>query len=150
MAKRFVFRLDTVQRVRELHEREARRNLAAKQAEIALLDRQNRDTAREISTQQAAMLASQKDARLDLSGLARGRSWIAHLRTTILQREAQKASLMQELQQLQDVWQAARKEVRVLEKLRERRWEAWKRAQRKYEQAATDEVARRLHATQTE
>jgi len=146
VAKPFTFRLDTVRRVRELREREAQRRVAAKQAEIARLDALNAQAARDIASAQHALTATQRGERVDPTALSRGRAWIAHLRSTILQREQQKAALNQELQQLQDVWREARKQLKIIDKLRERRWQAHRRAERKREQAEMDETARRLHA----
>lgn len=144
MAKKFVFALDTVERVRELHEQEAQRKVAAKRAEIAQLDQQNMQTQDEIAAQQRTLVQSQRDGALDPAGLARGRAWIAHLRNVILQREAQKQQLTQELETLSAEWREARKQLRIIQKLREKRHDAHKREQRKQEQAEMEEVVRQM------
>ena len=51
MARRFEFRLQTLLEVRQLREREAKRSVATKSAEIARLDRLNEQTAVEILRQ---------------------------------------------------------------------------------------------------
>lgn len=145
MGRRFEFRLETLLRVRQLREREAKRKVAAQQAALALLDRLNRQTAEEISRQQAELLAGQRQGHLDPLELQRGRAWIAHLRRTIALRQVQRAELTAQLQQLQVAWQAARTQARIIEKLRERRWEEYTRKRARAEQAAADELAQQLH-----
>lgn len=145
MAKRFVFRLETVQRVRALREREAQRKVAAKRAEIARLDELNRAAAADIRREQERLVGEQRGAAVDPRGLARGRAWVTHLRTTILQREEQKRARLAELEELQDAWRETRKQLKVIEKLRERRVAAHRAEQHKREQADMDEVAQRLH-----
>ena len=144
MAKRFEFRLQTLGRVRELRQREAKRKVAAKHAEIALLDRLNEQTAAEISRQQALLLADQQQGRLDPLSLQRGRAWIAFLRRTIAQRHAQRADLTTQLQELLVAYREARTQMRIIEKLRERRWNEYVHERDRQEQAAADELAQQL------
>jgi flagellar export protein FliJ len=144
MARRFRFPLETLLRVRVLREREAKRKVAAQRAEIARLDRLNRQTAEEISRQQAELLTGQQRGRLDPPALQRGRAWIAHLRRTIALRQTQRLDLVAQLQQLQAAWLEARKQARILDKLRARRWEAYVHERARAEQAAADELARQL------
>jgi flagellar FliJ protein len=146
MARRFEFRLETLLRVRQLREREAKRKVAAQRAEIARLDRLDRQTADEISRQQAELLEGQRAGRVDPLTLQRGRAWIGHLRRTIALRQVQRTEMLAQLQQLQGVWRAARTQARIIEKLRERRWEQYVRDRARKEQAAADELAQQLHA----
>jgi len=53
------------------------------------------------------------------------------------------------LQQLQGVWHAVRTQARVIEKLRERRWEQYVHERARKEQAASDELAQQLHSYDT-
>jgi flagellar FliJ protein len=144
MARRFDFRLGTLLRVRQLREQEAKRKVAAQRAEIARLDRLNRQTADDILRQQAELLEGQQHGRLDPLSLQRGRAWIAHLRRTIALRDLQRAEMTARLQQLQALWHAARTQARIIEKLRERRWQQYVRERRRDEQAAADELAQQL------
>ena len=145
MARRFQFRLETLLRVRQLREREAKRKVAAKRAEIALVDRLNAQTAEEISRQQEVLLAGQQQGRLDPLALQRGRAWIAHLRRLIALRHVQRTDLLAQWQDLQAAWHAARMQARIIEKLRERRWEEYVHDRQRKEQAAADELAQQLH-----
>ena len=145
MARRFEFRLQTLLEVRQLREREAKRSVATKSAEIARLDRLNEQTAVEILRQQEAILADQQRGVLDLPELQRGRAWIAHLRKSIAIRQNQKAELLEQLRQLQARLREARTQTRVIEKLRERRWNEYSHDRQRREEAASDELAQQLH-----
>lgn len=145
MAQQFRFRLETVLRVRDLREREAKRRFGAKQAEIARLDVLDDQTQSEISQTQAALLQSLENARLDPTELSRSRAWVAHLRRTILERQVVRRGLMADLEKLRSEFQQARTARRVIEKLRERRYEEYRRERNLREQADADELALRLH-----
>ena len=144
MPRRFRFRLETVLRVRELREREAKRKVGAKLAEIAALDQLNQQAATEISKRQDDLNLSQQSEHLDTRELSGGRAWIAFLRRSIAQRQVTRASLLTELEKLRAELVAARTQTRILEKLRERKHEAWNREGQLREQAEMDDVARRL------
>ena len=145
MAKRFQFRLETLLRVRELREREAKRSVGAKLAEIARLDTLNSDTEREIREQTERSREMQLLPTVDARTLARERSWIAYLRRQIAGRLHMQAELRTELAKLQDGMREAHRQTRTVEKLRERRLTDHKRAERFREGVEADELARRLH-----
>jgi flagellar FliJ protein len=145
VAKRFQFRLETLLRVREIREREAKRKVGVKQAEIARVDQLNRLTAEEISQRQNALRAQQGQGVLDPDTLLRERAWIAYLRQTIVERQTFRAGLVRELATLQAELRQARRQKRTIEKLRERRWEEYIKCRKRREQAESDELARQLH-----
>jgi len=145
MAKRFVFRLETVRRVRSLREQEAQRAVATQRAQIAQLEQLNAQARREITVHQQQLANRQSQAAIDPRELARGRTWIAHLRTGIWQREQQIVELNTKLEQLLDVWRGARQQLEIINKLRERRLQAHRTLVRKVEQREMDTVAQRLH-----
>ena len=144
MARAFQFRLATVLRVRELREREALRNVAAKRAEIARLDQLDEDARREITAQLAKLGAVQQRSRIDPDEISRARSWVAHLRRVAAQRQQMRARLTAELQPLLAALHEAHKQTRVLETLRDRQRDEHRRAQAIREQAESDEAAREL------
>ncbi|MFQ5804918.1 MAG: flagellar FliJ family protein [Phycisphaerae bacterium] len=145
MAKRFQFRLETLLRVREIREREAKRKVGAKQAEIARVDRLNQQTTEEISRRRETLREQQQEEVLALEALARERAWIAYLRRTITERLAARAALVRELKALQEELRQARTQKRIIEKLRERRREEYVKDRQRREQAESDELARQLH-----
>jgi flagellar export protein FliJ len=146
MARRFVFRLETVQRVRALREQQAQRDLAAERAAITQLEQANAAAQREIAATHDRLVGAQRGAQIDATELARGRAWVAQLRAQILQREHQIAQHAAKLEALLDVWRMARKELKVIEKLRERRYAAYADDLRRREQLEQDEVAQRMQA----
>lgn len=150
MAKRFQFRLQTVLRVRELREREAKRRVAEKRAELARLDQLDRQTSDEIRAQQDALRGLQSGAALNPAELSRGRAWIAHLQRTLAQRQLVRAGLLRELEQRLADWRAARQQLRILEKLRERRWAEYVHGRQQAEQFESDELAQQLHGSPDE
>jgi flagellar export protein FliJ len=76
--------------------------------------------------------------------LARGRAWIGYLRRTSIERQTLRAALVKELEQLQSQWRQARTQARILEKLRQRRWDEYTRRRGRREQAEADELAQQL------
>jgi flagellar export protein FliJ len=146
VATPFRFRLQTLLRVRDLRERETKRNVALKQAEIARLDEANRSAAEEILRRESAMRTIAERGSIDAAELMRERAWIAHLRQQILEQQRVRACLERDLADLQEAWKRARTDLKVLEKLRERRSDEHRRAQALREQAEADDVARKLYA----
>ncbi|MFO0839160.1 MAG: flagellar FliJ family protein [Phycisphaerae bacterium] len=146
MPKRFQFRLQTVLRVREVREREAKRRVGKKWGEIALLDSLDRDTTAEIDARQRQLRLLQDAPRIDSTALVRQRAWIAHLRKTMLERQVVRRRLAEELRELQAQLAAARTQTRMLEKLRERGQTEHRKAIQRFEQAQSDELAQRLPA----
>ncbi len=145
MARRFRFPLQTLLKVRRIREREAKRKVAAKRAEIARLDRLDQATSAEIQGGQRDILDNQKRATLEPRDLTRIWAWIAHLRRTLAQRQLLRAKMAVELERLQAEFLESRKQARIIDKLRERRWNEYRRERRRQEQAESDEVAQQLH-----
>jgi flagellar protein FliJ len=145
VARRFRFPLQTLLRVRRIREREAKRKLAAKRAEIARLDRLDEATRAEIVAGQQELLDNQKRSALDPRDLARTWAWIGHLRRTLAERQSLRAKMTAEFERLQAEFMELRKQARIIEKLRERRWNEYRDERRRTEQAASDEVAQQLH-----
>jgi flagellar FliJ protein len=144
VARRFHFPLETLLRVREVREREAKRKVGHKQVEIARLDQLNQRTAEEISLRQDALRELQHGL-LTPDDVTRERAWIGYLRRTIVQRQAQRAGLVKELEALREAWRQARTQKRIIAKLRERRWEEYVKDRKRHEQAESDELAQQLH-----
>jgi flagellar export protein FliJ len=144
MAKRFRFPLQTLLNVRQLHEREAKRRVGAKASEIARLDGLRAQTTVEVGRQQEVLLSAQQQGALNPLELQRGRAWIAHLRKTSALLGAQRVELANQLQELQVHLRAARTQTRIIEKLRARRWQAYRKDRDRREQATADDLARQL------
>ncbi len=146
MARRFQFRLATVLRVRAVREREAKRRVAEKWAEIARLDALTQQTYAELDARQETLRKTQHAAGLDLQELARQRAWIAHLRKMQWERQNLRRRLLEQLRELQAQLAAARTQTRVIEKLKERNLAAYRAALGKHEQSQSEQLAQHLHA----
>lgn len=146
MARRFRFPLETLLKVRRLREREAKRKLAAQRAAIARLDQLDEATRAEIASRQQILLGVQRQVQLEPQELTRGWAWIAHLRRTIVQRQLQREEMLTVLDTLQNEFREARRQTRVIEKLRERRWQQYLHDRQRREQADADELAQQLHS----
>lgn len=144
MARRFVFSLQTLLRVRTVREREAQRRLAARQAEIAQLDAADREAFAAIRAEQQSLLALQQGVTRALD-LARGRAWIAQLQSQIAQRARMREELSMALAQIRQELLEARKQTRMLEKLRERRFADYVAEHQRHGRQSDEEVARRVH-----
>ncbi|MFH1745719.1 MAG: flagellar export protein FliJ [Planctomycetota bacterium] len=145
MARRFHFPLETLLKVRRLYEREAKRKVAAQHAKIARLDQADEATRREIQKQQGELLGNQQQKQLSAPDLAGGWAWIAHLRNTMTRRQHLRDELDKELEQIQATFREARKQTRIIEKLRERKWSVYRHERQRQEQATADELAQQLH-----
>ena len=147
MAKRFRFRLETLLRVRRLNEREAKRKVAAKQAEIARIDEVSRQARREILTQAGVLRTEQSREKLNVAALSTRRSWIAHLKRMMLLHKQMRMEREDELKRLAGALSRARTQTQIVEKLRERRWAAYRKQRGRREQSESDELARQLHVS---
>ncbi len=143
--RRFEFRLAALLRVRELREREVLRRFAAQQAEIARHDLLIRQTQEEITACHAALRGHLREARLDPPELTRLRVWAGLLRRQLLERQEVRSRRAAELEQLRLELRRARTQKQSLERLRERRWQEYRRVRNLREGAALDELARQMH-----
>lgn len=144
MAKRFQFRLETLLRVRRLNEREAKRKVAAKQAEIARIDELSRQARREILSQENELRSEQSVGKLNVAALSTRRSWIAHLQRMLLLHKQMRLERRGELQTVSAELSRVRTQTQIVEKLRERRWGRYLKDRDRREQAESDEMARQL------
>lgn len=140
MAKRFEFRLETLLRVRSLREREAERRAAEIRAELARLDEADRAALDAIGAQQAELVRLQS-AGADPVSLARGRAWIAYLRRQMGERAQLRNDAIKRLHGRLQELREARKQKRMIEKLRERQFEIYRRTRSRWEQSLADENA---------
>ena len=145
MPKRFVFNLETLLRVRQLREREAKRKVAAQRAELARVEQLIEQTLQAVARQQHELLDGKQQTRLDPPTLQRGRAWIAALRRQLADHHARRAALQDRLRQRQAELRAARTQARIVEKLRERRWAEYVHDRDRRADAAADELAQQLH-----
>ncbi len=148
MAKRFTFRLETLLHVRRLREDERKRVVAARLRDIRTLQDRRRFLHEEVDRQTLSIRDSLRRQHADVDRLKLGRYWILRLRRGALETDAQIASQRAILAQERASLAEARKEAKVLSRLRERQQEAYMAGVNRREQLELDEmnVSRFAHA----
>ncbi|HEY3244202.1 MAG TPA: flagellar FliJ family protein [Phycisphaerae bacterium] len=154
----FRFRLETVLKLRRQRENDGRRVVAARLREISAVTA-NLDAlegrlwaevqeAREDAGVQASRpIADGTPAAQDelIVRLRRHRLYMGHLRRCIEERESHLAELRRRLHEEQRVLTEAAKQVKVIEKLRERQFARFQETQRRAEMVMHDETALNLY-----
>ena len=126
------FRLETLLKVRKAREDEFKRIVAARLGHIEKLSAQKTAIEAQISSQGTSMRAALSGETADVDFLRWGRHWITRLRMQSARVDAETAAHRAVLAQERERLAAARKETKILERLKERQFEA----------AAAEEAAR--------
>ena len=125
MAASFIFRFETLLRLRKQREDERKRLVAARLRQIADVRQRQDNLARAVEMQSDALRAALREERVDVDQLRWGRHWLTHLRRGVLEvageLSANRAMLAQERSQLVE----ARKETQALARLKERQAQAY-------------------------
>jgi flagellar FliJ protein len=141
MAKRFVFRLEPVLKIRQRKLDEARRVVARRLRRIARI----RDRIAAAHAGIADAVEQSRDAQRqgapDVEMLRRFRAYIGSMHRAIAEGEAETARERDALQAEQEALTRANREVKALEKLRERQWERHRQDLARTERLENDEVA---------
>lgn len=140
---RFNFRLSTLQKLREAHRDEMRSKLAeAYQAEQMLAERiqQVHDEVAELQNSQRIRLS---DSTTNMNQLLDTQRYQAVLRTQIATMNGQSKMLADEVEKRRQALVEADQQVRVLEKLYERQFEAHQKETLRAEDKVLDEIASR-------
>jgi len=137
---KFVFPLEALLRQRQSAERERQRELAVCQAEMVRLQQELKKLNDELQGSAADMKSNHLTGPLDVAFLA------AHRRYSLaMQRKGQglvqdMARQQKKVDDAQRLLAEAAKERKVIEKLREKQFERWKREVERKEQSAADEA----------
>lgn len=140
MAKQFTFRLEVLLKLRRQREDEKKRVVAARLREIATVDRRKLAFQMEIARHIQVMRESLCAAEADVDRLKMGRHWLVRLRRGVLESDAHLATLRARLAQERAELAEARKQTKVLERLKERQQEAFAAALNRREQMELDEM----------
>lgn len=152
MAKRYTFRLETLLRLRQQREDEHKRIVASRLRKIRTLEGHKHVLETRIADQVESMRELLVQPQTDIDELKTGRHWMGRLRCGVLEMgaaiTANRAILAQERSNLAN----ARKEAKVLERLKERQHEAFIAELERQERAESDDlnVTRFAHAMFTE
>lgn len=148
MAKRFVFRLETVLRIRQRREDAAKRVVAERLREVAAVEGEIVALQEQARSETGAFRRTHGAGQLDVSQLKRHRRWLLQLD----QAELLARNRLGELNDLLAVDRAAlteaRKQVRALEKLKERQHDRHLEELNRAEARENDEIGGVLHLRQ--
>jgi flagellar export protein FliJ len=148
MAKQYTFRLEPLLKLRRQREDEKKRAVAARLGQIGVLEQRRQKLLSEIGDQAQVMRTWLSGGCLEMNDVRLGRHWLLRLQRGVLETGAlmstQRAILAQERTELTE----ARKNTKVLERLKERRRTAYVAMLNRREQIELDDlnVTRFAHA----
>ena len=138
---RFNFRLQTLRRLREIHRDEQRGRLATAYEAERILEGQRES----VVVETAALVDSQRQlmqqGSLDVNGLLTSHRYRMELEAQLRALAAQAANLAEEVERRRQTLVEADREVRVLDKLEERKQQQHREASLRAETKVLDEVA---------
>lgn len=141
MARKFVFRFDTMLKIRRQREDHHKRIVADRLRQIAQVNRQLEGLAGQIQAEIEAMRRGQSVGTIDIQQVIQRRHWLGHLHRNTLEVEARRRFLEARLAQERAVLAEAAKQRRILEKLRERQWERHEQELKRQEIRDADELS---------
>ena len=145
--KRFRFRLESLLDIKRRAEEEIKKELGAKNAEIASSQRDEQTFVNQLQV----FYADEKEQRqrvLDLQALRTSISYRTHLPKDIFNTKQTILKLNQDLDAIRARLTKAKKQTRVLEMLREKRFAQWKKERARIEQKFTDDLSQTAYARQ--
>ncbi|MFQ5424696.1 MAG: flagellar export protein FliJ [Phycisphaerae bacterium] len=140
MAMQRTFRFETLRRLRKAREDDRKRIVAARLRTIATLGRQRDALESQVRQQTDVLREALTRPRAEIAGLRWGRHWVSRLRRQALEIEARIAEERALLAQERAELTAARKETKVMDRLKERQRELLMAEEARREQQDTDEL----------
>lgn len=141
---KFVFTLQGVLNHRRQIEREKQRALADRVAAVSRLVQELREMDEQVQRSIAELRAHRLTGRLDLAYLAAHRRYTLAMQRRAMEQARRIAAAQQAVDAARVELVAAAKDRKVIEKLRERRYEQWRAEQARKEMAQLDEIAVQL------
>lgn len=145
MARRFQFRLAAVLKVRRHRLDEARRVVADRQRHIARIREQIHACQDGIVGALGQSREVQSASTPDIVTLRRCRSYVGAMEQAIAAAQVRMAREEEQLRQEQGRLAQANKEVKIIEKLRERQWSRHQEEHQREERIENDEISLQLH-----
>jgi flagellar FliJ protein len=144
MARRFVFRLNPLLKLRKARQKDQQRVVADRLRRLARCERE----LAELNNAQSAAVADARRVRretiIDLQWTLQEQRWRAHLQRRARSKEIESQELQQLLAEARAELAQRKRDVKVLENLRQRRLEAYRRDMKRAEQVELDEIATRV------
>lgn len=145
MAKRFVFRFETMLKLRQQREDHHKRIVAERVRQITAARQQIASLQGQIQQEMEAMRIAQEPGIIDLQQTVRHRHWLGRLHRMQLETQAAVQALEAKLAQERAELAEAAKQRRVLEKLKERQAERYRKEMERRETLQLDEMATQRH-----
>jgi flagellar protein FliJ len=140
VAKRFVFRYETLLKIRRQREDQHKRIVAERVRQIVAARDRLASLHHQITDEQNAIRTGQAPGTLDIQQIVRHRHWLGHLHRNILDTEGSIRVLEGRLAQERATLAEAVKQRKILEKLRERRLERHVLDEQRQETIAADDL----------
>ena len=140
MAKRFQFRLDTVERLRKQDVDRRRRVVAEAVRSVTTAEAQLADITRQLRETVEISRGERQASRPDVAALRSHESYGGWLQGKALEAQARLATQRGVLRAERDKLAETSKRLKVIEKLREREWSRFKRDEARREQREADEI----------
>ncbi|MBN1489509.1 MAG: flagellar export protein FliJ [Phycisphaerae bacterium] len=140
MAKQFVFRLETLLKLRKQREDRQKRVVAERLRQITRTQDEIRGLEWQIVGQVSAMRDEAAQPRLDAQNLAKNRHWLSRLHRSRLEADAHLRLLEARLAQERAVLAQAARDKKVMEKLKERQRERYLQGLDRQEMIAADDL----------
>ena len=144
MARKFRFRLETLRRVRELEQDAQRRCLAVAIREVSAMEGQLTKLGEQLRDTFESCRTERDFGRLDAATLRAHQQHTEYLHRGIRDAQIQLVARQEQVGEEQAKLAQARKKLRVLEKLREKKRESYLREVVREEQKETDEAASQM------
>jgi flagellar FliJ protein len=140
VARRFVFRFETLLKIRRQREDHHKRIVAERVRQIVAA-RERLDALRQqITDEETAIRTGQQPGTLDMQQIVRHRHWLGHLHRSVLDTQAELRGLEARLAQERAALAEAVKQRRILDKLKERRLERHLQEELRRETTAADDL----------
>ncbi len=140
MAKRFIFRYETLLKIRRQREDQHKRIVAERVRQIVAARERLALLQGQIAEEEAAIRAGQEPGTVDMQQIVRHRHWLGHLQRNVLETQASIRTLEGRLAQERAVLAEAVKQRKILETLKERRLERHLQEEHRRETNAADDL----------
>lgn len=140
MAKRFIFRYETLLKIRRQREDQHKRIVAERVRQIVAARERLSALKGQITGEEAAIRAGQEPGTVDMQQIMRHRHWLGHLHRNVLETEGAIRLLEGRLAQERAALAEVVKQRKILDKLKERRLERHLQEEQRRETNAADDL----------
>lgn len=141
MAARSRFRLQPVLRLREYREDEAKRRLGALRRELSGIEDRLRTAVNQAARHTEALRMVQGPGPVNTVELAQHRHWLARLNRIILETQAERRAMEAQVAQARADLDVATRERKVLQKLKDRQMDRYRKFVTRTEQREMDDLS---------